>query len=176
MSNITVFASSSHYCPKNFLDSAYELGQILGTNKHHVIYGGGCRGLMGKLTDGVLSVGGHIEGIIPEFMVSMGWENSTSSELKIVSTMHERIDYMLQKADVIITLPGGIGTLEELMQALSWKYLGLIIPKIYILNQDGFFDRLLAHLDFIYEQKFMGAEPVQLYTTMNSLEELTNQL
>ena len=156
ISSVCVFCASSKSVNDLFLDAAYKLGSTLAEMKVSIIYGGGKVGLMGKLSDGALSSGGKVVGFIPEFMQAKEWGRDDIDELNVVETIHQRESYLIQSADAIIALPGGIGTMEELLQALAWKFLGIINKPVYIVNLNNYYDDLLRMLDKSISERFMG--------------------
>lgn len=128
---------------------------------------------MGALARGVISAGGHITGVIPEFMVREGWNNPISSETKVVTTMHERKAYIESISDAMVALPGGIGTFEELLECLTWKQLGLHTKPVVILNLEGYYDTLLTALDKMVEEHFM--RPIHrdtMFTVVDTIEQV----
>lgn len=110
---------------------------------------------MGAVSDAVLTNGGQVTGVIPHFMVEQGWNHPALSELVVVNSMHERKQKMADLSDAIIALPGGCGTLEELLEIITWKQLGLYLNPIVILNTNGYYNPLLAMLEQAVEENFM---------------------
>ncbi len=155
-----------------FLKSAETLGSILAKNGKTVVYGGGGSGLMGRLADGVLKSGGSIVGIIPNFMQELEWAHTKLTELRLVSTMHERKLMMMQESDGIVALPGGSGTFEELLEAITWKRLGLITSPIVIANLNNYYAPMIEMLEKSVEEKFMRPEHLQMWSVVNSIEEI----
>lgn len=152
---IGVYCASSNQLPTVYYEAARSLGRILAQEGIRVVYGDGGIGLMGALADGVLDAGGRIIGVIPQFMVDEGWNNTKSSQTIVVKTMHERKATIEQMVDAMVALPGGIGTFEELCECLTWKQLGLHTKPVVILNTEGYFDPFLACLDKMVEEHFM---------------------
>lgn len=146
MNNVTVYCASSPDAPKEFIDAAYELGRIAAERGWATVTGAGTLGLMGAVVDGTLAASGRAIGVIPRFMVDRGWANPRMSELKIVDTMAQRKQLLAELGCGAIALPGGIGTLDELMDLLTQCQLGLYTHPVVILNINGFYDNLLAHL------------------------------
>jgi uncharacterized protein (TIGR00730 family) len=112
---------------------------------------------MGALADAAIQAGGTVAGVIPEFMVEVEWANEKLTDLRKVKSMHARKKLMLDLADAVVALPGGCGTLEEQMEAIAWKRLGLFGGPIVIVNQDGYYDPLLTMLRSCVEERFMNA-------------------
>ncbi|MGQ9818631.1 MAG: LOG family protein [Candidatus Kapaibacteriales bacterium] len=169
---VTVFCASSNRIEKYFLNSAYELGKILAINNYKVIYGGGKVGLMGKLAEGVLSNKGQIIGVIPRFMQKFELVYNGLTKLIETETIHEREEIMIRKANCIVALPGGCGTMEELLQSITWKRLGLTSIPIIIANLKNYFSPLIEQLNRSVEQKFMRPEHSKLWLVGNSVEEV----
>jgi uncharacterized protein (TIGR00730 family) len=158
------------------VDEAYKreakrLGEILAKNGIACNYGGGAVGLMGELAHSMLEHGGEITGIIPRFMVERGWDNPNVTEVE-TSSMHTRKERMTQDVDAAIALPGGCGTIEELMEIITWKQLGLFLKPIVIINVNHFFDPLLSMLDKCVEEKFMSEKLKKTWTVVNNADEV----
>jgi len=154
ISNITVFCASSSQVNEVYFKAAEELGIILTRQNLSVYYGGGKMGLMGKLADTILLNKGKITGVIPSFMVDRGWAHPGVEHI-VVSDMHERKKTITKVADAILALPGGVGTMEELLEVITLKQLGKVIVPIVILNINGYFDILLKFFEQMIEQEFM---------------------
>ncbi|MFC1556806.1 TIGR00730 family Rossman fold protein [candidate division KSB1 bacterium] len=152
---VSVFCGSSDRCDIVYLDAAYQLGEYLAEAGINILYGGGGVGLMGKLARGALSKSGKITGIIPRFMYDNGWGHSGLTELRIVESMHERKLQMLTGSDAFIALPGGCGTLEELLEAITWKQLNLHSCAIVIININHYFDCMQELLKKAEDARFM---------------------
>jgi len=144
---ICVFCASSTKVKKSYFDAAFRLGQIFAEQGIRLVYGDGSIGLMQAIADGALSKGGEVVGVIPQFMVDEGWNNPKSTTTHVVKTMHERKAYIESISDAMVALPGGIGTLEELTECLTWKQLGLHTKPVVILNTEGYYDTFLEFLD-----------------------------
>ncbi|MFM2377347.1 MAG: hypothetical protein RLZZ165_2444 [Bacteroidota bacterium] len=172
ISQICVYCASSTKVAEKYFQAADELGAILASNGITLIYGGGAVGLMGRVADKVLSMGGHVVGVIPDFMTAVEWEHKGVSKLHIVTDMHQRKRRFFEGTDAIVALPGGSGTLEELLEAITWKRLGLVTVPIVIVNTDGFYDPLLQMLDRCVEEKFMRAEHKDIWQVISSPAEL----
>lgn len=161
--HITVYAASSGQVPETYKQAATELGQLLAQRGHSLINGAGRTGLMGAAIEGAKSEGGKTIGVIPQFMVEQGWEHTAIDELVITPDMHERKQTMVNLSEACIACPGGVGTLEELLEVITWKQLGLYLKPIVILNIDGFFDPLLQQLSRCVEEHFMRPEHQQIW-------------
>lgn len=144
---VTVYCASSPDAPQIFIDAAEELGRLCARAGVATVTGAGCSGLMGAVVRGSLSVpGGKAIGVIPQFMVDRGWSNPAMTELHVTPDMHSRKQLLADLGHGAIALPGGIGTLDELMDLLTHCQLGLYTHAVVILNIDGFYDHLIAQL------------------------------
>lgn len=152
---ISVFAASSSKIPPEFFSVAAELGKLIAVKGHDVVYGGGGIGLMGALADSAMEHGGKVIGVIPEFMVKNGWGHYNIDKTFVTPDMNSRKKKIFEISDSIIALPGGVGTLEELTEAITLKQLGLYKGPIVILNASGFYNSLLKYFDQLVEQNFM---------------------
>lgn len=155
MKRIAIYCSASDSIPEVYRSAAYWLGVLVGEAHLELIYGDGGIGLMAQVADGVLSTGGTVTGVIPQFMVDRGWHNPKSTRRIVTETMHERKAYIAREADAMVALPGGVGTFEELLECLTWKQLGLHSKPVVIVNINGYYDHLLAALDHMVEEHFM---------------------
>lgn len=154
---VAVYCSASDGVPEVYNQAAFRLGALLAQQGIEVVYGDGGIGLMKWLADGALSAGGKVTGVIPRFMVEQGWNNPRSTQTIVTETMHERKATIVQMVDAMVALPGGVGTMEELFECLTWKQLGLHGKPIVILNTSGYFDPVLAALDKMVAEHFMQA-------------------
>jgi uncharacterized protein (TIGR00730 family) len=155
---ICVFAGSSSGGRPEYLIAAQKLGQALVRHQISLVYGGAHVGLMGTLADAVLAGGGHVTGVIPENLVAKEVAHEGLSDLRIVSSMHERKAAMADLADGFIALPGGWGTLEEFFEILTWAQLGLHRKPCGLLNVCGYFDGLLSFIDHSIDERFVRRE------------------
>lgn len=150
----TYCASSTKIAPCYF-QAAEELGRLLAQEKIQIINGAGNIGLMAAISDAALQAGGKVTGVIPHFMIEQGWNHTGITQTIAVENMHERKQTMADLSDAVIALPGGCGTLEELLEIITWKQLGLYLNPIVILNTNHFFDPLLNMLDKAIAENFM---------------------
>jgi uncharacterized protein (TIGR00730 family) len=169
---ICIFCASSKQVAKTHLDAASETGKILASHSISVVYGGGLVGSMGSLAASILNYNGKIIGIIPRFMMDLEWGNTNVSELIVVETMAERKNKMLENTDAVVALPGGTGTLDELMEVMALKKLGMYTKPIIILNTDGFYDHLLKFFERMIKDKFIRPEHQRLYEVASKPEEI----
>src|SRR5450759_4903602 len=155
---ICVFASSSSRIDNQYAAAAESLGKQLAQAKMDVVYGGGGIGLMGRLADAVLVNRGKITGVIPAFMKEEGWDHREVSEMIITSDMGERKKQIFALADAVVALPGGVGTLEELTEAMTLKQLGLYQGPIIILNTMNFYNSFIEFLEHMVSGHFLRYE------------------
>jgi uncharacterized protein (TIGR00730 family) len=160
---VCVYCASSELCDDDFKREAYRLGELLAENGTRIVYGGGGRGLMGQLASGALNRGGHVVGIMPRFMQELEWGHPGLSELEIVEDMRERKHRVLTGSEAAIALPGGCGTLEELLEAITLKRLGIYLQPIVMVNTRGFFDPLLELLERAVHERFMDARHLEMW-------------
>ena len=173
---VCVYCASSAKIAKKYFDATEQLGKHLVENNVEVVYGGGAVGLMGKLADTVLEHGGEVIGIMPQFMRDVELHHKKVARFHFVGDMHERKKRFLDEADGLIALPGGCGTLEELLEALTLKRLGIFTGPIVILNTDGFYDPLETMLKRCIDENFMAQEHRKLWTTVREPEEILDAL
>lgn len=141
-----------------------------------LVYGGGRVGLMGVLADTVLAAGGHVVGVIPESLTTKELAHEGCNELIIVSDMHERKALMSQRASAFLAMPGGVGTLEEFFEILSWAILGLHNKPIGLLNVGGYFSPLLNLFQHATEERFIRPDHLEMLLVSNNPGELVAQL
>ena len=174
--NVCVYSASNTKIDASYFQAAQELGHLLARQHINVINGAGCLGLMCQLSDAALEAGGTVTGIIPHFMVEQGWHHRGLTRLIETETMHERKQLMAELSDGIIALPGGCGTMEELLEVITWKQLGLYLNPIVILNVNGFYDPLLQMLEQAIEQHFMRPEHGKIWQVATTVEEAVDLL
>ncbi len=163
--SVCVYCGSSPGRSPSYIAAARQLGRSIGDAGLELVYGGGTKGVMGAISDAVLAAGGKVTGIIPQFLIDM---EATERELKrldeliVTADMHERKHRMFQRADAFVALPGGIGTLEELVEIMTWSQLGQHEKPVVIANVDGFWDPLARLFDHMSEEGFLhSAERVK---------------
>jgi len=152
---VCVYCGSSPGTEPAFLEAAQKFGKILAENGVRLVYGGGSVGLMGALAEAVLEHGGEVTGIIPEFLTKRERPRRLPQELVITRDMHERKRMMFEHADAFVALPGGLGTLEELVEQLTWVQLGHHKKPILIANISGYWNPLLALVEHMRAVKFV---------------------
>jgi hypothetical protein len=168
---VTVYGASSPQIDKSYIDTAFALGQELARNGLTVVCGGGKTGLMAAAIEGAASVGGKSIGVIPSFMVERHWNHPQVGQLIETDSMHSRKETMASLARAAIALPGGCGTLEELLEIITWRQLGLFQGHVIILNINGYYDPLLAMLQRSIDQHFMNPDHSSLWHVTTSVEE-----
>ncbi len=172
MKKICVYCSSSAKIDKIYFDATEKLAELFVEQKIEVIFGGGAVGLMGKLADTVLQHGGNITGIIPKFMDKVEWSHKGVSNLVFTDTMHERKAKFLEKIDGVVALPGGTGTLEELLEAITLKRLGLFTKPIVILNTNNYYGPLIDMLSKCVAERFMHEKHLKMWTFVDGPHEV----
>ena len=173
---ICIFASSSSRIDNEYAIAASRLGTLLALAKLNVVYGGGGIGLMGKLADAVLENGGKITGVIPSFMKDEGWDHSAVNEMIITSDMGERKKRMFELADAVVALPGGVGTLEELTEAMTLKQLGLFKGPIIILNTLNFYKSFIDFMEHMIAGNFLRYEHKGMWEVAGTVEDVMDLL
>jgi hypothetical protein len=174
MSNlrVCVYCGSSRQCDPAYLAAAERLGRDLARHGATTIYGGGAVGSMGALAEGALAEGGRVIGIIPGFMNDLEWGHPRLTELRVVSDLHERKRIMIREADAVVALPGGSGTFDELLEAISLKRLAVFLGPIVLLNTRSYFDSLLEALRRSVAQRFMDARHASMWCVVSEPEEV----
>lgn len=155
MRRVCVFCGSSKGAKREYSQAARRLGELLAAEDITLVYGGGNIGLMGILADSVMDNGGSVIGVIPQQLVQRELAHKGISELRIVESMHERKQEMSEMADAFIALPGGIGTLEETFEILTWAQLGIHRKAVGILNVGGYYDHMRILLDHMVRERFI---------------------
>lgn len=168
--SICVYCASSTKIAPIYFEQARVLGKLLADNHIRIINGAGDIGLMGALSNAALEAGGEVTGVIPEFMVEQGWNHKGLTETIVVKDMHERKQTMARLSDAVIALPGGCGTLEELLEIITWKQLGLYLNPIVILNINQYFNPLLEMFNKAVEGNFMRDIHKQLWAVAEDPE------
>ncbi len=169
--NIGIFAASSSKIEKVYVNAASRLGELIASRGHSVVYGGGGIGLMGALADAAMKKGAKITGVIPSFMHDNGWGHNGIDDLVITEDMGSRKKKIFEMSDAVIALPGGIGTIEELTEAITMKQLGLFKGPLVILNTLSFYSPLISFLEGIIEKKFMRKVHKSIWTVANTPEQ-----
>ncbi|MEZ7503297.1 TIGR00730 family Rossman fold protein [Psychrobacter sp. Arc29] len=156
--------------------AARELGSALADNGMGLVYGGASIGLMGAVADEVIKGGAEAVGVIPTFMLKHEIAHEQLTRLHLTDTMHTRKTVMAEYADAFITLPGGLGTLEEIMEIATWRQLYQHEKPMIILNINGFYDRMIEHLKYTTEQGFMKQQDLDRLVVCNTINEAIEML
>ena len=159
-----MYCASSEKIDTKYFEATKVVAKALVKNNTTVVYGGGARGLMGQLADTILEEKGRVIGIMPHFMKEVEFHHKDVNEFIFTADMHERKKQFMVGVDALITLPGGCGTFEELMEAITLKRLGIFTKPIVILNLDGYYDPLLNMLNKAIEEGFMGERHREIWT------------
>ena len=152
---VCVYCGSGSGSNPRFTEAAIALGKVFAENKIRLVYGGGSVGLMGAVAKSVLDHGGTVTGIIPDFLANRERMNPNLTELVVTPDMHERKRLMFEHSDAFVALPGGIGTLEELVEQMTWQQLGRHTKPVLLANIDGFWEPLIALLTHMRETEFI---------------------
>lgn len=176
INSVCVYCASSTKIDQVYFEQATELGKILGERKLNVINGAGSIGLMCAVSDAALQAGGTVTGVIPSFMIENNWHHAGLTELIEVGTMHERKQRMADLSDAVIALPGGCGTLEELLEIITWKQLGLYLKPIVILNTNNFYDPLLEMLQKAIDTNFMRPQHTEIWRVAQTPQEAIERI
>lgn len=174
--SVCVFSASSARTAQVYVEAAKELGHALALRNIRLVNGAGCTGLMGACADACLQAGGEVTGVIPRFMVEQGWQHQGLTELIVTDDMHTRKQTMASLSDAAIALPGGCGTMEELLEIITWKQLGLYNKPVIVLNTAGYYDPLLRMLERAASEEFMRHIHLGLWQTAVSVAEAVQQL
>ncbi|MBM3412143.1 MAG: TIGR00730 family Rossman fold protein [Bacteroidetes bacterium] len=172
IASIAVFCGSKKGNSPCYSDHAEEIGQLLAQRKIKMIYGGGSVGLMGVIADAVMNNGGWVIGIIPKLLLAWEVEHRSISELIICDDMHERKLKIYSKADAALVLPGGVGTLDELFEVLTWNQLTIHDKEIFLLNINQFYDPLLQQLQMMRTEGFLTPTSLEKLHVLQKPEEL----
>lgn len=156
MKRVCVFCGSSSGESSVYLDAATRLGELLAAEGYELVYGGSKVGLMGRLADAALAKGGRVVGVIPHALVNREVAHGGLTELRVVASMHERKAVMAELADAFVTLPGGLGTLEEFFEVVTWGQLGLHRKPSGLLDVEGYFQPLIRFLDHAVSEGFLS--------------------
>lgn len=176
INKVCVYSASSTQIDEAYFSAARTLGTLLAEQGISLINGAGKMGLMAAVTDAVMQHGGEAIGVIPRFMVEQGWHHTGMSQLLIVNDMHERKQTMAKLSDAVIALPGGCGTLEELLEVITWKQLGLYLNPIILLNTKGYFTPLLEMMQRAVDEHFMRIQHAAIWRVAQTPEEAVEML
>jgi uncharacterized protein (TIGR00730 family) len=173
---ICVFTGSRLGSRPEYPEAARQLGRALVERNYALVYGGGNVGLMSVIADTVLGLGGHVTGVIPDSLVSKEVAHRGLSDLRVVQSMHERKAVMAELSDGFIAMAGGIGTMEEFFEVLSWAQLGIHRKPCGLLNTGGYYEHLIKFLDDAVDQGFLKPKHRSLLILANEPAEMLNRL
>ena len=176
LKSLTVFCGSKSGSNALFVQQAIALGELLAKKNIDLIYGGGNKGLMGALANACLAMGGKVIGIIPKILLEWEAQHTSLTELIITEDMHERKKMLYEKGEAGLVLPGGMGTLDELFEMLTWNNLKIHNKKVFILNIEGYYDALILLLNEMDKEGFMYDEWRDRIIVCPSLEALEAHL
>jgi len=174
INKVCVFCAASNNVDNIYNEEAFLLGQLLAESEKEIMFGGGSIGLMGQLADGAISKNGKVTGVIPEFLDNLELGHKSIDKMHVVDSMHTRKNKLLTESDCVIALPGGCGTFEELLEAITWKRLGLIISPVIIVNINNYFDPLIEMLEKSIREKFMREEYHKTWIVVKNAKEAMN--
>jgi len=169
---VCVYCASSRSSHPDYRAAARRLGEVLAAEGVGIVYGGGGAGSMGALADGALARGGRVIGILPRFMADLEWGHKGLTDLQLVEDLRTRKHVMLTLSQAAIALPGGSGTLEELLEAITFKRLGLYLNPIVLVNTRGFFTPLIEQLTRAVEERFMDQRHLLMWQVVATPEEV----
>lgn len=176
MKRLAVYCGSASPADPRYIELATKVGRSLAERGISVVYGGGRLGLMGAVASGALQAGGEVIGVIPEALVSSEVANRACTELRVVANMHERKAAFTDLSDGFLTIPGGVGTMDELWEAVSWAQLGYHSKPVGLLNAFGFFDHLLAFNRHMAEVGFVRPAHAGIILAENELDLLLTRM
>ena len=172
ISSLAVFCGSKNGNNPVYIEHAKKLGKLLAKKNITLIYGGGSTGMMGAVADAMMENGGKVIGIITKKLVDWEHQHQGITDLSIVDDMHIRKQRMYDLCDAAVILPGGVGTLDEFFEMVTWNQLSIHDKKIYIINSDNFFDYLLKHLEQMEKQGFLYESVIKRITVLNEPNQL----
>jgi uncharacterized protein (TIGR00730 family) len=171
-SSVCVYCGAAANVDHAFREAAASFGRILGEQRIRVIYGGGRVGLMGLVADSALAAGGEVIGVIPRHLTETEIAHQTLTELRVVDSMHQRKQLMVDLSEAFVMLPGGLGTLDETFEILTWRQLGLHDRPIAVLNTQGYWDPFLAMIANGVAHGFIRPEHAGLFTVVDDARAL----
>jgi uncharacterized protein (TIGR00730 family) len=174
--SICVYCGSATGRDPAFIQAARELGQVMAANDIRLIYGGGALGLMGAVAESVVKHGGKVTGIIPKFLIEKELGYGGADELIVTDNMHQRKQLMFERADAFVALPGGIGTLEELVEQLTWAQLGRHKKPILLANIQNFWEPLLETISHMVEQGFVHSASNMNFVVCDKVSDIVPKL
>ncbi len=176
MKRLAVYCGSATPADLTYVDAARHVGRTLAGRGIGVVYGGGRLGLMGAVADAALEAGGEVIGVIPEALVGAEVAHRGCTELHVVQTMHQRKQLFTDLSDGFVTLPGGVGTMDELWESISWAQLGYHQKPVGLLNVAGFYDQLIGFNRQMVEAGFIRAQHAGILIHQDSIEALVDAM
>jgi uncharacterized protein (TIGR00730 family) len=176
LKSVCVYCGSSGHVDEEYQQLAGAVGSMLASRKVRVVYGGGKGGLMGCVADAALAAGGEVIGIIPSFIRAREVQHNGLTKLHVVESMHQRKSMMVEMADAFVVLPGGIGTMDETFEILSWKQLGLHNKPIVIFNFNNYWAPFLGLLDHMTRQGFFPQESAGIYRVATTIDDMLGEI
>jgi len=176
MKSICVFCGSHVGTDPNYAEIAWLTGQTFAERNIRLVYGAGNIGMMGVMADAALEAGGQVLGVIPDFLKGKEVCHTGLTELIVTQSMHQRKEAMAENSDGFLVLPGGYGTLDEFFEILTWRQLKLHNKPIGLLNVNGYYDHLLAHIKKIWEEGFLKESNLALLTVADNLDGLLEKM
>lgn len=172
INKLAIFCGSKMGQHTMYAQHAKELATMIADKKIELIYGGGSKGIMGVVANTVMEAGGVVRGVIPKLLIDWEHQHEGISELLVVEDMHVRKRKLYELCDAAIILPGGFGTLDELFEILTWNQLAIHDKKIFLLNSNGFYDHLIAHLTWLEAEGFLYGKVKEVITLITRPEDL----
>ncbi|MEM7618262.1 MAG: TIGR00730 family Rossman fold protein [Pseudomonadota bacterium] len=176
INNVCVYCGSSSRVDDSFKEAATSLGKLIASEGWGVVYGGGRVGLMGLVADSALEAGAKVVGIIPEHIQEREVEHTDLTELHVVDTMHVRKQMMVDRSEAFVILPGGIGTMDEFFELVTWKQLGLHDKPIVVVDFNGYWSKLIELVTNIAAEGFMREEDLKLFEVVERIEDVPQTL
>jgi uncharacterized protein (TIGR00730 family) len=176
INSLAVFCGSKNGNNPVYVNHAKELGKLLAKKNITLIYGGGGTGIMGAVADAMMEGGGKVIGIITKKLVDWEHQHESITDLSVVDDMHIRKQKMYDLCDAAVILPGGVGTLDEFFEMVTWNQLSIHDKEIYIINSDNFFDFLLKHIQQMEKQGFLYESVLERITVLDEPEQLLQYL
>lgn len=176
MKRLAVYCGSATPADPAYVEAARHAGHVLARRGIGVVYGGGRLGLMGAVADAALEAGGEVIGVIPEALVGAEVAHRGCTQLHVVQTMHQRKQLFTDLSDGFVTLPGGVGTMDELWEAISWAQLGYHHKPVGLLNAAGFYDQLISFNQHMVETGFIRAQHANILIHANAIETLLDRM
>lgn len=174
--SVCVYCGSSARVDQVYKDAAVELGQTIAANGWSVVYGGGRVGLMGLVADSALTAGARVVGIIPQHIQAREIEHTDLTELHVVDSMHIRKQMMVERGDAFVILAGGLGTLDEFFEILTWKQLGLHDKPVVMVNINGYWTKMIEAIHHIADEKFMRVEDFGMFQVVDTIAQVPDAL